>query len=164
MSSSDRRTFLFGLAALPLAGCGFEPAYGTGGVADRLRGRVLVDAPDDRNAYALVSRLEDRLGRAEVTAYRLGYTIHTRTDDLAITQEQEITRYNVIGRIDYTLTDVTTGATVASGEVENFTGYSATGSTVSTQVAQRDAYERLMVILADQIVQRLIAATAAATR
>lgn len=161
MSSSDRRTFLLGLATLPLAGCGFQPAYGTGGTAQKLRGRVLVDEPSDRNGFNFVARLEDRLGRAQAPAYRLSYTITTKTDDLAITSAQEITRYNVIGKVRYSLTDTETGAVVTSGHVDSFTGYSATGTTVSTLVAERDAYERLMVILADQIMTRLIAASTA---
>jgi LPS-assembly lipoprotein len=45
---------------------------------------------------------------------------------------------------------------VTSGSVDNFTGYSATGTTVATLAAERDAQERLMTILADQIVTRLL--------
>ena len=161
MSSSDRRLFLLGLAALPLAGCGFEPAYGTGGVAEKLRGRVLVDAPDDRDGFTLVSRLEERLGRAQAPAYRLSYAIETEKDDLAITTAQEITRYHVVGRVSYSLTEAGSGTVLAQGRVDSFTGYSATGTTVSTLAAERDAYERLMIILADQIVTRLIAAAGA---
>lgn len=160
MSSSDRRTILFALAALPLvAGCGFQPAYGTGGSAQRLLNRVAVDAPTDRDGFTYVSRLEERLGRTQVPAYRLSFVLKTTTDDLAITAEQEITRYNVIGSVAYTLTDTASGTTLTSGTVDSFTGYSATGTTVSTLAAERDAYERLMTILADQTVTRLIAAS-----
>ena len=45
----------------------------------------------------------------------------------------------------------------AKGEVENFTAYSTTGSTVETLAAERDARERLMMILASQITARLYA-------
>ena len=48
-----------------------------------------------------------------------------------------------------------------SGNVDSFTGYSATGTTVATRAAERDAYERLMTILADQIVTRLEAGAGA---
>ena len=47
---------------------------------------------------------------------------------------------------------------MTSGTVNNFTAYSATGSTVATLAAERDALERLMVILGDQITTRLFAA------
>jgi LPS-assembly lipoprotein len=42
--------------------------------------------------------------------------------------------------------------------VDNFTGYSATGTTVATQASKQDAEKRLMVILAEQIITRLYAA------
>ena len=45
---------------------------------------------------------------------------------------------------------------VASGNVQNFTGYSATGSTVETLAGERDAQRRLMTILADQITIELL--------
>jgi LPS-assembly lipoprotein len=45
---------------------------------------------------------------------------------------------------------------VRQGRVSDFTGFSATGSTVATLAAERDATARLMVILADQIVDRLV--------
>ena len=46
---------------------------------------------------------------------------------------------------------------MTSGTVQSFTSYSATGSTIATLAAQRDARARLMQILADQIAQRLAA-------
>ena len=44
----------------------------------------------------------------------------------------------------------------ADGRVTAFTGYSATGSTVATAAAQRDAEARLAVILADMIVAQVL--------
>ena len=52
------------------------------------------------------------------------------------------------------------GAQVTGGRVQSFTAYSATGSTVAQLAAEEDAGLRLMRILADQIVARLIAASA----
>jgi len=42
--------------------------------------------------------------------------------------------------------------------VRGFTSWSATGTTISGLAAQEDAARRLMVILGDQIITRLIAA------
>jgi LPS-assembly lipoprotein len=41
--------------------------------------------------------------------------------------------------------------------VNSFTGYSATGTTVSAQAARQDAEKRLMVILGDLLIDKLIA-------
>ena len=79
---------------------------------------------------------------------------------VGITTDNKITRYNLKGVVDYVLTDRATGTRVTGGRVQSFTAYSATGSTVAGLAAEEDAALRLMRILADQIVARLIAATA----
>jgi len=151
-----RRLFL-ALTLATLAACGFTPVYAPGGVADALRGAILVAEPADRKAFVLVSRLEERLGQPQSPPYLLTYKIETTDEGVGITPSQATTRFNILGRVDYVLTDRATKAQVAAGKVENFTGYSATGSIVGTISATADANERLMVILADQIVSRLIA-------
>ena len=155
MSSFNRRTLILSLAAL--SACGFTPAYGPAGTANTLRGNIEVDAPDTQNAFNFVRRLEERLGQPQAPQYTLSYTLSLSEDDLAITPEQAITRYNVLGSADYSVRDVGSGAVVHSGNVSSFTSYSATGTTVSTLSAKRDSYARLMIVLADQITTRLIA-------
>jgi LPS-assembly lipoprotein len=53
------------------------------------------------------------------------------------------------------LKDSATGSVLRSDTVDSFVSYSATGTTVATLAAQRDAQTRLMTILADLIVQQL---------
>ncbi|MDK3017669.1 LPS assembly lipoprotein LptE [Pseudodonghicola flavimaris] len=156
MSSLDRRSLL--ILPLALAACGFTPVYGPGGTGRALRGRVRVQEPDSPDEYMLVRTLEDRLGRPNsAPGYELRFVLSTDTEGQAVTATNETTRYSLVGRVDYTLTALDTGTVVASGDVRNFTGYSATGSTVETLAGERDAAERLMTILADQIVTRLYA-------
>ena len=155
MSSCNRRVFL--LMPLALAACGFAPAYAPGGPATALLGTVRAQDPTDKNAFDLVERLEERLGRPENHRYDLAYTITTEAVGVGITTENEITRFNLKGVIDYTLSDRATGTRIAGGRVQSFTAYSATGSTVAGLAAEEDAATRLMRLLADQIVARLIA-------
>ncbi len=158
MSSSDRRQVLFALAALPVvAACGFTPAFGPGGAAAGLTGRIDFDPPTDRNAYDLVEHLETRLGRGpgDGLGLTLGYRITLEEVGLAITPENATARYNVTGTVAYVLKD--REAALDAGEVTSFTSYSATSTAVATKAARRDAYLRLMRILGDQIVTRLIA-------
>ncbi|KAF0115532.1 MAG: LPS-assembly lipoprotein [Rhodobacteraceae bacterium] len=153
-----RRTIL--LLPLVLAACGFTPAFAPGGSATVLLGTVYVQDPTDKNGFDLVERLEERLGRPESPRYDLAYTITTETVGVGFTTDNKITRYNLKGVIDYTLTDRASGARVTGGRVQNFTAYAATGSTVAGLAAEENAGLRLMRILADQIVARLIAASA----
>jgi LPS-assembly lipoprotein len=155
MSSFNRRSFFILLAGLPA--CGFTPVYGPSGSAEGLRGDIEIDDPRDERGFSLVRALENRLGLPDNPRYRLSAQIFTGIDEIGITPEQETTRYNVKGEVAFTLTDTTTGRSVTSGRVASFTSYSATGTPVSTQSASRDAYDRLMVVLADQIVARLLA-------
>jgi len=152
----DRRTFLT-LAAL--SGCGFAPAYGPGGVAAGLQGTIRAADPNDKNGFDLVQRLEQRLGRPQSPRYDLGYSIATEEIGVGVTPDGSITRYTLTGQIDWGLRDAA-GALVASGRVDSFTAYSATGSTVAGLAAAEDAARRLMHILADQIVMRLTATAA----
>ena len=89
--SFSKRLFLL-TATASLAACGFSPVYGPNGAGNDLHGMILVDAPDSRNEFTFVARLEDRLGRAQAPQYALSYTITTTSEGVGITPAQEITR------------------------------------------------------------------------
>lgn len=154
MSSFDRRTCLLSLTAL--AACGFEPVYGPGGSAEGLRGRIDVATPDDEEGFALVRRLEERLGMPEAADLSLIAEIRITEDPVGFLPDGTISRYNVLGQVTWALSRLNTGEPVASGRERSFTSYGATSTTVATLVAQRDARRRLMVSLADKIVADLL--------
>ncbi len=151
-----------------LAGCGYTPAFAPTGPASELRSQVAMDAPNNRNEFDLVGQLEQRLGHSTAPRFRLSYNINTSKDGVGVTPGQEIVRFNVFGKVRFTLTDIATGAVLTNGSTDTFTGYSVgsvdvtatppgTNATIATLSAERDAEARLMVALADQIVTRLIA-------
>jgi LPS-assembly lipoprotein len=159
MSSPDRRSLI--LLPLALAACGFAPAYGPQGAASGLAGRIRAADPTDKNGFDLVERLEERLGRPEAPLWDLTYRIETASSGVGITPDEATLSYHLRGSVAWTLTAREGGATVASGRAESFTAWSATGSTVAGLAAEEDAALRLMRILADQIVTRLIATAGA---
>lgn len=146
------------LALLALGACGFTPVYAPGGTGAALDGRVAFGAPSDRTTYLLVRRLEERLGRSADPAFDLGITLDTSQQALAVDEDGDVQSFTLLGTARYTLMDRGSGQELTSGQVSNFTSYSATGTTVATLTAERDAQERLLVILADQITARLSAA------
>lgn len=153
--SWSRRSLLLG--ALATGACGFTPAFGPNGAASRLQGRVQVAEPDTRDGFLLTRRIEDRLGRATTPRYLLDTDMSVTQERMAVTQDNITTRFNLIGRLGYRLRDADTSEVLTEGRIDSFTGYSATGSTVATRAAERDARARLATILADQLVTRLIA-------
>lgn len=145
------------ILTLALAGCGFTPVYGPGGVAEELSGKIDVDPPIDATGFAFVRELERQVGIADAPLYRLSAELRINEDKLGVTTDQEITRYHLIGRTTYSLIDIQTQKAVTTGSAETFTSYSATGTTVSTRGARTDARDRLMIALADQVVGQLLA-------
>jgi LPS-assembly lipoprotein len=161
MSWCSRRLVLAGVG-MTLAGCGFAPVYAPGGGATRLQGKVALADPETPDAYALNRRIESRLGRAPAGApFVLATRIATSQQDLGTTSAGEITRYRLTGRLAYSLARAgMTEDPFLEAETVAFTGYSATGSSVATLAGERDARRRLMIILADQMVDDLLLAAA----
>ena len=149
----SRRELLLALTAL--AGCGFTPAYGPGGSASVLRGRVAVEAPATTEGYRLRQRLLRRLGGGG-SDYLLSVTLSQEEGASAIAPDGSTTRVRLVGRAGWRL-EAPDGAILGSGEVEGFTAFSATGSTVAARTARIDAEERLALLLADRIATRLLA-------
>ncbi len=157
MSLYNRRSILLMTAAAPLvAGCGFEPVYGPDGGASGLLNNVLVDEPTNNQTYLLVRELEDRLGRSNgAETYGLSMSVKTSRKSVGKTVAQVTSRFDILGEATFALRNMDTREVVTSGKVDGFVGYSASGSTVSELAAESDAYERLMIILADKIVVQL---------
>ena len=166
MSSSERvpgkptfgRRAVIGL--LVLSACGFTPALGTNGPAQGLLGTVRTADPTEKNSFDFVQRMDERLGRPTTPLYDLAYTITTKAVGVGITPEGATTRYNLTGGLDWTLTRRADQTRLTGGHIDSFTSYSATGSTVAGLVAQQDAALRLMRLLADQVVEHMIASSA----
>ena len=161
MSLSDRRTLLLTFAALPLAAaCGFSPAYAPGGAGQALRGQVRAADPVRSRDFDFVAAIEDRLGRPSAQRFDLIYSITTSERGAARIPGLGDSRITLFGTVTYQLTDSATGDVVTEGSLRNFTNYSTTDTQLATRRAQEDAEARLMRILADQVVARLIAALA----
>jgi len=148
---SSRRGFLS--AALVLAGCGLTPVMDPS--SQRLYNQILIQAPVNRAEYELVRNLEAQLGAAKSARFALHYELKVTEDNIVVSAAQEISRYSLVGELEYSLLDAD-GAFLTRQTAKSFTGYSATGTTVATQRAQRDAYDRLMAIMAGQVASALL--------
>lgn len=155
MSSFNRRKFL-ALAATPLAlsACGFTPIYSDGSAAELMHGRIALGEFDGLDGFQMRERLEARLGAATAATHSLNVVSDVESVGIAITQDGSITRYNLSGTAIFAVTQLG-GGIVFKDTVAAFTAYNATASAYATRVAERDAYRRMAVTLADKIVTRL---------
>lgn len=152
-SITSRRAAL--LALLAVGACGFTPALAPGGGMLKLRNTVAVSAPDTIAGFAIRRRLIDRLGLTTAPIATLSVNVEQALDVASQSQSGSTLRYNVVGAAGWQLT-AANGTVWGSGQVEGFTSYAATGSTVATQSAATDAVGRLMTILADKVVTQLM--------
>ena len=150
-----RRAVLVSL--LGLAGCGFAPIYGGG---EGFREQVTFETGQSVAGFRLKERLEVRLGRSTAPEFVLRVRLRSRQRAAAITAEGDTSRLNIVGTASWSLRSISDGKQIDAGEVEAFTSYSATGSTIATQATRDDAEARLSVILADLIVSRLLVLSA----
>ena len=146
------------LGAGALAGCGFRPVYGrgvgTGGGA--LFGAVTVDAPRGELGFRLKESLLRRFGPPESGApLTLSVTPEVKTEGLAVTQTDAVTRYNLTMTVDYRLTRG--GTLLESGVADAIAAYNATASQYATLVSRREVEARAASEVADKIVKRLAA-------
>ena len=156
MSYFNRRHLLIAGASLLVSACNFTPVYGPEGAGSQTENRILIKAPTTKDAYFVTRRLETRLGRADLAPMTLSFSVSNSSAGLGTTATGSTTRVQRVGSLSYTLKNSATGKNIAKGSVSNFTGYSATGNTAATLAAERAAIERLMNILADQLVDRLL--------
>jgi LPS-assembly lipoprotein len=147
---SDRRGFLSGLGALVAAGCTFQPAYGPGSTGASLRGALRADDPATRADRDFLIALETQLGRPVAPRYALSYDITVRDRGIEFRELRA-------GRVEYVLTDIATGAVRAQGHVTAEAAYSTTSTPLASLTATEDAETRLMRMLADRLVARLLA-------
>jgi len=155
-----RRRALAAIGAAGLiAGCGFSPVYAPGTAGAALRGRILPDAPGSRLAFAFVSQVEDRLGRAREGDLRLSYQLSFRQTRLALSPSGSDLRLAIVGRADFQVRDPG-GGILTRGRVDGSASFSDRGTSVVVRTARADAERRAAVILADEVADRLIATAA----
>ena len=152
MSLFSRRNFLIGLFFL--VGCGYAPVHGTNPKTKKLYTSVFVQAPKDRVEFELVRNLEKQFRKNSSSKYQLNYTLTIKEEKGVVSASQTLERYSLFGSLKYSLNDKD-GGVVLTNTAKSFTAYSATGTPLATERAKRDAQDRLMVILAEQVLTRI---------
>ena len=99
-------------------------------------------------------QLETRLGVATTATHVLDVALKVDREGVAITPDGSITRYNLSATAIFTVTQLG-GSIVFQDSVTAFTAYNATASAYATRIAEKDAYRRIAVTVADKIVTRL---------
>ena len=158
--SGLKKRHLLLLAALLVAGCRFQPVYGTHSagsstVADL--NNIAIDNIPDRNGQVLRNDLIDRMygkDRSSQPAYRLQVTITHGEEDLGILANATATRSLLNLSSTYVLTDAK-GKQILTGTAHSVASFDKLDQIYATVAARQDAYDRTLHEVSEQIVNRL---------
>jgi len=146
-----------GTAGLALLGGCFRPMLAEDSPSAALIGRIAFPAFDDRFGYYLDASLRDRLGATARDDYHLEIKTKLERENLAITQDNAVTRINLTATADWAL--YPTGATepILRERTVSQSGYSSTASLFATRSVKLDVERRLARDLGERIARAVLA-------
>jgi LPS-assembly lipoprotein len=154
------------ILAMPLAGCGFTPLYGTGsangqgvGTAASDLADITVSAPDSMTGRALKFDLLDQMnngGNQPVSPlYILSIRPNNYSQNLAIQQNATVTRANFVLVVPFTLTSIATGKVIYHATARARSSYDRVESEFANLNAMNYAMEQTSKSVADDITLQL---------
>jgi hypothetical protein len=151
-------TFLIGgaLLSLPLGGC-FRPMLAEDSASSAMIGRVGLPEVSDRFGYYLNDSLRDRLGRPDSETFRLEVSTRIDRGNLAIAQDNAVTRISLTATADWALFPVGATEPLLTGRAVSQSGYNSTASLFATRAAKQDIERRLARDLGERIARSLLA-------
>ena len=158
---SSRRAFLLGSAAALLGGCGFQPLYGDkdyGAAGGQELATVKVNTIPDRSGQILHYFLLDRInphGRPATVLYSLDIQLVEQKSNVGIIKDSTATLGQLGNTANYTLYDLKKKAAVQSGRSRSFTSFQIVQSQFATLAAEKDARERTLREIADDITTKV---------
>jgi len=152
-----------GIMALILASCGFRPLYQSGGGSDRASlATIEVARIKDRSGQRLRNLLTEGLspqGRSARTAYRLTVSLTESRVTLAIRKDATATRANLTIRAVFKLAALhNRNLGTFMGSALSTSSYNILTSEFATLSAERDARNRSLRALAEEIRLRVASA------
>ncbi|WP_171054604.1 hypothetical protein [Roseovarius arcticus] len=147
MTSAIAMALLLGLPS-----CGFTPVYGENSASSEVLRNVVLEDPDNQIEYDYLKAVEQRIPPSQNTQYKVRYNVALSYQGLDVVG---VSRVQVVGTVTSEFVDQTTQKVELVSSVEGFTSYTADGG--FRDVQRRDAERRLMQILADKFITRLIA-------
>ncbi len=161
MSWSDRRKVLAHLGGVLLlggflGGC-FRPMLAADNPSAALIGRIRLPEFDNRFGFYLNASLRDRLGRVQTEDFRLEVKTRIERGDLAITQDNAVTRISLTAIADWALYPVGDSEPVLRDRAVSQSGYNSTASLFATRAAKLDIERRLARDLGERIARSLLA-------
>jgi LPS-assembly lipoprotein len=143
-----------------VAGCGFRPLYKQAGNTSTVQefSQISVAQPEDRPSQQLRNFLLDSLtpyGQPDRPLYRLEYRLNETVGSVFVTRTEEITRNNLQLSATVYLRDYQSGTVLTSLSTTSQASYNVTLADYANLVSEKNARERALRDVAEQIRLRL---------
>jgi LPS-assembly lipoprotein len=158
MSLFNNKKHLFNLLiSVFLVGCSFQPAW----VAKNQNAKILWQRIDFKeaktsNEFGLNQYLASRLGKGDDAELFLKYELFTETKRSALSFDGKAYRIRIHGEVKFSLIQNGKNTILLTSSVSDSAAYSDAILAVTDEASERDAYARLMVLLGDRIVDKLL--------
>ena len=140
-----------------LQGCGYQPLYGANTPAAQQLPMVQINNIPDRLGQQLRNSLIDRFyqdGRPVSPEYTLDISLVPSVYKLGIALDDSATRAELSLRAYYTLRNMQ-GAAIMSDSTSSVTNFNILRSQYATLIGERDAYDRSITQVAEDITRRI---------
>ena len=158
MSLFRKKKYFFTLLiGVFLVDCSFQPAW----VAKNQKAKILWTQIDfkeakTRNEFHLNRHLVSRLGKANDAELFLKYELFLETKRSALSFDGKAFRIRIHGEVKFSLIQNEKNIILLTSSVSDSAAYSDSILAVTDEASERDAYARLMVLLGDRIVDKLL--------
>ena len=142
---------MFAVMSTSLSSCGFTPVYGENSSAREVLENLTFEDPNSRIEQLFLKAVEQRLPPPANPKYQVEYRIVLSYQGL---DQVGASRVLVFGQVVSEFVDLNTSAVKFASSVDGFTSY--TYSSEFAEFQKQDAEERLMQILADKFITRLM--------
>ena len=139
--------------------CGFEPIYSNNVNTNKELLSISVKNIKDRSGQilrnSLLNQLNPRRERA-ITKYRLVIEISENRTELAFRRDMSATRQDLEVRAKYLLKNIKNGEILLKEESRAISSFDVVESVYATLVAEKDAREKNLQVISDNIYTNLI--------
>ena len=141
-----------------LSACSFRPLYGQSGNSQQVSqslSQIAVSAPGSKLGRQVEFKLLDLFSvsgnNPQNPIYQLTLQPKVTESNVAVRQDADVTRKNLLLRTYFDLKNVETGKTVFSSRSQARASYNRLGSEYANLVAAQDAQDRAAAVVADDI-------------
>lgn len=149
------------LAGMLLTGCGFSPVYrhDSSSSVRQYLAQIEVAQISGYLGLQLRNRLNEKTsptGAVDVPRFRLSVVLESSTEAVLIQLNNTATRQNLWMNASFTLTDLSSGATVFKGNTVSVGSYNVVNTEFATISAENNAAERAVREIGEEIFDLLV--------